>query len=479
MLDCSSLEVIGSASPSVVESLIVPNSSEIIKVIHNEEQMNQYIQKAQKLKRGIYNQIPEKSNYDVAHEITTAKDEFSQVIAEEKDRVHSIVEKETIRVTTLQKEQQTDTACPLCLEPLPVIYPPEECPKMMPCCGELLCRSCDDEWDAKHDVSKEMVCFSCRRPLTDDGDEGTMKELAVHGGKRGRGSALSSLARLQYDNGEYQKAYQNSKKAAKLGDPMGLAMMAQLYKVGEQRGIKVQKSIVKAKQLAQKGADQGNASCYMVLADLNAERGNYPEFLRLVSLAAYQGMLKAKYHLAYRYIRKFRKLHSRKDLILCIYWSGKALEDHNGDGDKVDRGMFLHLQTMFIDSIEYGIRAYWHERISFEVEPLTGCSHIPLCSCIKHKGGNWQIVSNKLLFKSHAWNKICACCGSQPQEKLKVCARCKSFHYCSKECQTKHWRAGHKVDCKKHWVESFFPKLRIPSGTNWTPAKAIWDDKGF
>ena len=30
---------------------------------------------------------------------------------------------------------------------------------------------------------------------------------------------------------------------------------------------------------------------------------------------------------------------------------------------------------------------------------------------------------------------------------LKICQRCKSVYYCSKECQLKHWRAGHKREC--------------------------------
>ena len=27
--------------------------------------------------------------------------------------------------------------------------------------------------------------------------------------------------------------------------------------------------------------------------------------------------------------------------------------------------------------------------------------------------------------------------------------RCKAAWYCSKECQTQHWKAGHKIDCIK------------------------------
>merc|ERR1712096_261091 len=33
--------------------------------------------------------------------------------------------------------------------------------------------------------------------------------------------------------------------------------------------------------------------------------------------------------------------------------------------------------------------------------------------------------------------------------KLHHCAGCAAAVYCSKECQKKHWKAGHKLDCKK------------------------------
>ena len=32
------------------------------------------------------------------------------------------------------------------------------------------------------------------------------------------------------------------------------------------------------------------------------------------------------------------------------------------------------------------------------------------------------------------------------------------FHYCSKECQIKHWKVGHKHDCQKHWIQKFWKR---------------------
>lgn len=43
--------------------------------------------------------------------------------------------------------------------------------------------------------------------------------------------------------------------------------------------------------------------------------------------------------------------------------------------------------------------------------------------------------------------KVCANCGSS-DDVLRSCSRCKLVHYCGQECQTQHWKAIHKKDCK-------------------------------
>ena len=44
----------------------------------------------------------------------------------------------------------------------------------------------------------------------------------------------------------------------------------------------------------------------------------------------------------------------------------------------------------------------------------------------------------------------CAQCKkSALAETLNRCAKCKLYRYCGKECQVKHWKAGHKKDCVK------------------------------
>ena len=43
----------------------------------------------------------------------------------------------------------------------------------------------------------------------------------------------------------------------------------------------------------------------------------------------------------------------------------------------------------------------------------------------------------------------CAICREiKPFFIFKFCSNCKKERYCSKECQIKHWKAGHKLECK-------------------------------
>ena len=46
--------------------------------------------------------------------------------------------------------------------------------------------------------------------------------------------------------------------------------------------------------------------------------------------------------------------------------------------------------------------------------------------------------------------QICACCGAakSPTTSLSQCAACKTVLYCSRACQVRHWKLGHKGACK-------------------------------
>ena len=44
--------------------------------------------------------------------------------------------------------------------------------------------------------------------------------------------------------------------------------------------------------------------------------------------------------------------------------------------------------------------------------------------------------------------RCCHCFVELPREKIKKCKACKLVEYCSRECQVKDWKNGHKKACK-------------------------------
>ncbi|CEM30250.1 unnamed protein product [Vitrella brassicaformis CCMP3155] len=50
--------------------------------------------------------------------------------------------------------------------------------------------------------------------------------------------------------------------------------------------------------------------------------------------------------------------------------------------------------------------------------------------------------------------KRCVACGKAAAGAMPCCSVCKLVHYCSRECQSMHWSAGHKAACKeaKKWL---------------------------
>ena len=50
------------------------------------------------------------------------------------------------------------------------------------------------------------------------------------------------------------------------------------------------------------------------------------------------------------------------------------------------------------------------------------------------------------------FNPLCHCMDNE-DKRFKSCSNCRSTKYCSKECQTAHWKNGHKLECKDFQVE--------------------------
>ena len=130
------------------------------------------------------------------------------------------------------------------------------------------------------------------------------------------------------------------------------------------------------------------------------------------------------------------------------------------------------IMVKFVTQFQIAMRSFWHMRPFFGLDPriVTFPFFTSIVSEVRKRYNDEELEQLKNTFQANDdWIYICANCGKQGDKEyvLKFCARYKVFSYCSQECQVKHRKAGHKVDCKgHHWIESYFPKIRTSQQYN-------------
>lgn len=80
---------------------------------------------------------------------------------------------------------------------------------------------------------------------------------------------------------------------------------------------------------------------------------------------------------------------------------------------------------------------------------ISGCCVIPRCIywCKESaKRGDSGDVSRLVPALMSVFSGKCAYCEKEG-DNFSRCSRCKVFCYCNSECQTEHWKDGHKYDC--------------------------------
>jgi TPR repeat protein len=285
-------------------------------------------------------------------------------------------------------------------------------------------------------IKQSYACLMCRNP-TPFGPEESFR-LVMKNAEKGLAWAQHSIG-TKYEKGlgcqlnEVQAA-RWFKLAAAQGHPWSMAS----YGMCLQQGKGVQKSVLAAKKLYEQSASTGYPVAQYFLGELFliGDQGVPPdpkEGVRWLRLGAEQGHDPSQCSLGTCYDMGDGL---PRDLEQALYWHTKA-----GEQENITAMHNAGANLMALAQEKYG-----------SVE-ITGKCPVPLALKWARRAATLGDVDSLRMVAQleQLLSKACASCHkpqtAMPNRALLRCTKCKAMRYCSKECQVKHWKDGHKIDC--------------------------------
>ncbi len=171
--------------------------------------------------------------------------------------------------------------CPICSLPLPLVMKKSS---MCYNCSKVICGGCVN---ANHKREEEMRlpyrCPFCREPLTDVEEE-AMKQMMKRVEANDPGAMLKEGG-IQYEKGEYSRAFEYWTKAAELGDAEAHYKVAILYR----KGLGVEKDEEKEMHHLEEAAIGGHPDARCNLGSHEYRHGNIERAVKHWFIAATQG----------------------------------------------------------------------------------------------------------------------------------------------------------------------------------------------
>ena len=276
-------------------------------------------------------------------------------------------------------------------------------------------------------------------------DRQKAKSLLLEAASAGDPIALYTLGNSMID---HQKAKSFLLEVASTEDPIALFTLGNAV---DQRSRKARKYYLLA-------ADKGYLPAYAELASMHLFGYDPKESFRHASIYTFFDPLDGCSDLGKLHHLSSFEMNSKKSesMNLACYWMGKSVSTHKDDCDL--RVYYTSLLLPQVLKIWYPFSAR-STRLS-----CPGYSILPLAKRIRGEGNAFdsefgRTLDEKLPFAE--LKEFCYGCGESDRQTLLACSGCKVFHYCGKDCQLKHWHAGHKRECsKKHWLEKLCPDIR-------------------
>eukprot|EP00985_Skeletonema_marinoi_P013824 scaffold6904_cov140-Skeletonema_marinoi.AAC.6 len=371
--------------------------------------------------------------------------------------------------------------CPICLEDVPITC--LNSVEYFWCCGNFICFQCFQASFAGGQLRMKN-CPCCREEIFVATEEKVRQTEQL--AKRGRPWAQAIMGeRYLYGFSvqvDVQEALKWLKLAAEQNHPDAIRMIAQLHHGVYGKVKEVEQCHIKARALMKEAADLGN---------LKAQR-NYAMMCRLG-----QGGPEDKSEAAHYYTLAYSQkgLSFEKDeiapleisddlrdevlhagLFLGIYhYYGEGgftknvfiakyyLEEHVKESEKqcayLGSNAYMYLAACLMELQE---RTFGRNITGYIIPGYTSVPRaislyresvkLGIDSPNKYAQHSKEVLKNLVT----QLKRFCGNCGVAsediPEGMLKACGRCNSIWYCGKECQTEHWKAGHKSDCVRQQV---------------------------
>jgi TPR repeat protein len=356
--------------------------------------------------------------------------------------------------------------CPLCLEEIPERSLRDyQTFRLYPCCGVTCCAPCAEDHDERYesetdaliaaenrgDVLKArahymecerlMKCPFCRRTMPSREDMAYEMELVQ--AKLGRVWAQTSVGnRLRSGSGVKRDGIQAIHwltLAAQQGDLDAQTGLGKVWLEGADVPISNDKALEFLLPAARKGHAVAQYLCGNILS---GKARTSEEALMWFTLSAAQGNPTGQWAMGDLF--DFGKYGMPQAPFKSLYWF--KIASLQGDGSCQAR------MSLKLEIVKKSLFDGRHNIVGYSAEPEI---HFWTQLVFDDMERHGFAVDRELEYSVEK----CGCCRSRAgrggggsgsaEIVIKRCVQCKSIGYCSKECQVKHWKMGHKTDCKR------------------------------